>query len=91
MRSVPLDLIPDFVPILGYLDDLVLIPIGVALAIRMVPPHVLDECRVGAQQLMSQGKPVSRIAGAAIAIIWITLAVLLTAWVYETLVSGKTP
>lgn len=42
----PIDLIPDFVPILGYLDDLILIPIGIALAIKMVPPSILAECRI---------------------------------------------
>jgi uncharacterized membrane protein YkvA (DUF1232 family) len=41
----PIDLVPDFVPIAGYLDDLVLVPIGIALAMRMVPPSVLMECR----------------------------------------------
>jgi uncharacterized membrane protein YkvA (DUF1232 family) len=45
----PIDLVPDFVPIVGYLDDLVLVPIGIALAIRMVPPSVLMECRALAQ------------------------------------------
>ena len=64
----PIDLIPDFVPTLGYLDDLILIPIGIALAIRMVPSSVLAECRARAQEVMSQGKPVSRIAGAVIAL-----------------------
>ena len=74
----PVDLIPDFVPILGYLDDLILIPMGIALAIRMVPPSVLAECRARTHKVMSQGKPVSRIAGAVIVVIWIALAALLT-------------
>ena len=43
----PIDLIPDFIPVLGYLDDLVLIPLGIALALRMIPPAVMDECRDG--------------------------------------------
>jgi uncharacterized membrane protein YkvA (DUF1232 family) len=81
----PIDLIPDFVPVLGYLDDLILIPMGIALAIRMVPPSVLAECRAQAQKVMSQGKPVSRIAGAVILVIWITLAALFAVWAYETL------
>jgi len=46
----PIDLIPDFVPVLGYLDDLILIPMGIALAIRMVPPSVLTECRARARK-----------------------------------------
>jgi hypothetical protein len=69
------------------LDDLILIPMGIALAIRMVPPSVLTECRARAQEVMSQGKPVSRIAGAVIVVIWIALAALLAAWAYNTLVS----
>ncbi len=79
----PIDLIPDFVPILGYLDDLVLIPIGIALAIKMIPPSVLAECRARAQGVILNGKPVSRIAGAVIVIIWVTLAALCIVWAYE--------
>lgn len=79
----PIDLIPDFVPVLGYLDDLILIPMGIALAIRMVPPSVLAECRARAQEVMSQGKPVSRIAGAVIVVIWIALAALCLVWAYD--------
>ena len=85
----PVDLIPDFVPILGYVDDLILIPIGIALAIRMVPPAVLAECRARAQELMEQGRPVSRIAGAVIALIWIALAALLTVWLYNRFVPER--
>ncbi|MEK9803682.1 MAG: DUF1232 domain-containing protein, partial [Curvibacter sp.] len=46
----PLDLIPDFIPVLGLLDDLVLIPLGLLLALRLVPPQVLAECRARAQE-----------------------------------------
>jgi uncharacterized membrane protein YkvA (DUF1232 family) len=85
----PIDLIPDFVPVLGYLDDLILIPIGIALAIRMVPSSVLAECRARAQEVMSQGKPVNRIAGAVIVVIWIALTALFAVWAYETFVSAR--
>jgi uncharacterized membrane protein YkvA (DUF1232 family) len=85
----PVDLIPDFVPVLGYLDDLILIPVGIALAVRMVPPSVLAECRARAQEVMSQGKPVSRIAGMVIVVIWIVLAALFAVWAYETFVSSR--
>ena len=44
----PIDLIPDFIPVVGYLDDLILLPLGIALAIRMIPPAVLTECRAAA-------------------------------------------
>jgi len=79
----PIDLIPDFIPILGYLDDLVLIPLGVVLAIKMVPPTVLAECRARALETMQNGKPVSRVAGAVIVAIWLTLVVLCIVWAYE--------
>jgi uncharacterized membrane protein YkvA (DUF1232 family) len=83
----PFDLIPDFVPVLGYLDDLILIPMGITLAMRMVPPSVLAECRARAQEVMSQGKPVNRIAGAVIVVIWIALAALFAVWAYERMMN----
>ena len=72
----PIDLIPDPIPILGYLDDLVLIPLGVALAIKMIPPIVLAECRDKAREVMKLGKPVNRIAAVIIIAIWLLLAIL---------------
>jgi uncharacterized membrane protein YkvA (DUF1232 family) len=72
----PIDLIPDPIPILGYLDDLVLIPLGVALAIKMIPPIVLAECRDKAREVMKQGKPVNRIVAVIIITIWLLLAIL---------------
>jgi uncharacterized membrane protein YkvA (DUF1232 family) len=72
----PLDLIPDFIPILGYLDDLILVPLGIALAIRMIPPTVLAECRVQAREILKQGKPVNRTATLIIIGIWLLLAAL---------------
>jgi uncharacterized membrane protein YkvA (DUF1232 family) len=79
----PIDLIPDFIPILGYLDDLILIPIGIALAIKLVPVSVLAECRARAAEVIRNGKPVSRVAAAVIIVIWISLAALFTWWVYR--------
>lgn len=72
----PIDLIPDPIPVLGYLDDLVLIPLGVTLAIKMIPPTVLAECRDQAREVMKQGKPINRAAAAVIIAIWLLLAVL---------------
>lgn len=79
----PIDLIPDFIPVVGYLDDLILIPLGIALAVRMVPAAVLDECRAHAADAFSDGKPVSRIAGVVIVIVWIVLAALSVAWAFR--------
>jgi uncharacterized membrane protein YkvA (DUF1232 family) len=82
----PIDLIPDFVPVLGYLDDLVLIPAGIALAIKLVPNQVLMECRAQAQEIIQNGKPVSRVAAAVIVVIWLALTALCIVWVYEAFI-----
>jgi uncharacterized membrane protein YkvA (DUF1232 family) len=85
----PVDLIPDFVPVLGYLDDLILVPLGLALAIRLIPRQVLAECRSRAAARFRDGAPVSRVAGAAIIVIWVTVAVLCAAWGYGLLMSAR--
>ncbi len=72
----PIDLIPDPIPILGYLDDLVLIPAGVALALKMIPSAVIVECREKAQAIIGQGLPTNPTAAAVIIAIWIALAAL---------------
>lgn len=79
----PIDLIPDFVPVLGYVDDLILIPISIALAIKVIPHSVLAECRAQAQESLQRNKPVSRIAGVIIVVIWLGLAALCFVWLYE--------
>jgi uncharacterized membrane protein YkvA (DUF1232 family) len=72
----PIDLIPDPIPILGYLDDLILIPLGIALAIRMIPAPVLAECREKARQAIKEKKPTNRTAAAVIVALWLSLAAL---------------
>lgn len=81
----PIDLIPDFIPVLGYLDDLILLPLGIALAIRLIPPPVLAECRVRAQKVLASGKPVSRIAGMVIVILWVVGILMCTIWLVRYL------
>jgi len=71
----PIDLIPDPIPILGYLDDLIIVPIGIALALKMIPPDVLAECQEKSREVMKQGKPVNKVAAAIIIAIWVLLAV----------------
>ncbi len=80
----PIDLIPDFVPILGYLDDLILVPLGIVLALRLIPRHVFEECRVRAEEAMQGGRPASRIAAAIIIALWLISAALGAVWVYRT-------
>lgn len=80
----PIDLIPDFVPVLGYLDDVVLLPLAILLALRMVPADVLAECRDRAAGAFAGGKPVSRVAAAVIVGLWIAAAAALglAAWAW---------
>ncbi len=73
----PLDLIPDFIPVLGYLDDILLVPIGILLVTRLIPPEILAEHRERAQAM--QAMPVSRGAATVIVCIWIS-AIALCAW-----------
>lgn len=82
----PIDLIPDFIPVLGYLDDLILVPLGIYLAVKLVPPAVLLDCRARAQQSMQTAKRVSLAAAAVIVAIWLTLAWLGISWIYRTFI-----
>ncbi len=84
----PIDLIPDFIPVVGYLDDLILLPLGIALVIRMIPPAVLDECRAAAQQAFKAGRPVSRTAGLIVVAVWFVTGIMLTTWAMQTLRVG---
>lgn len=70
----PIDLIPDFVPVIGYLDDLVIVPLGTALAIRLVPDDLMAEFR---RQAAGRDRPVSRGGAAAIGAVWLASAALL--------------
>jgi uncharacterized membrane protein YkvA (DUF1232 family) len=72
----PIDLIPDSIPVLGYLDDLVLVPLGIALVLRMIPAPVMAECRERARAAMAQGKPTNWAAATIIVTIWLLLAAL---------------
>ena len=75
----PIDLIPDFIPVLGYLDDLLIVPLGIYLTLRLVPAPVVEACRKQAQDVMAGGKPASRgmapgrIMAAVIVAIWIVI------------------
>jgi uncharacterized membrane protein YkvA (DUF1232 family) len=68
---------------LGYVDDLILSPLGIALAMKLIPPAIMSECRLRAQDIMTNGRPISRVAGAVIICIWIILIALCAMWAYE--------
>ncbi|WP_313677250.1 YkvA family protein [Pantoea vagans] len=71
----PIDLIPDFIPIIGYLDDLIIVPLGIMLVVRLIPAEVMREHRETAAQ--ASGRPVSRITAGVFIVIWVMCAVLL--------------
>ncbi len=73
----PIDLIPDFIPVLGYLDDLLIVPLGIWLTIRMVPPEVLADCRRRADVEMQDRTSVGQAAAVIVVLIWILLALLI--------------
>jgi uncharacterized membrane protein YkvA (DUF1232 family) len=71
----PIDLIPDFIPVLGYLDDVILLPLGILLAVRLIPADLMAEFRAEANVRVE--RPVSRVAAAVIVGLWIGSAALL--------------
>ena len=72
----PIDLIPDFIPVIGYLDDLILVPIGIVLALKMIPPEVMTECRKRANETLREGHPMGWIAVGIIIGVWALFAAL---------------
>lgn len=79
----PIDLIPDFIPLLGYLDDLVIVPLGLLLVLRRVPAEVLDDARQRAAAAAT--RPVSRAMAAIIVVVWIASLTALGAWLWRSM------
>jgi len=77
----PIDLIPDFIPVLGYLDDLIIVPLGIALVVKLIPPDVMAEHRELATA--AQDRPVSMVGGAVIIVIWILVGFLVGWLIYK--------
>ena len=71
----PIDLIPDFIPVLGYLDDLIILPVLAALTIKLIPKGKLEECRIKAEGLWENGKPKKWYYAVPIVVIWTVLIV----------------
>jgi uncharacterized membrane protein YkvA (DUF1232 family) len=78
----PIDLIPDPIPVLGYVDDLILIPLGILIALRMIPADVMAESRVQAGERMANGVPVNWIGAALVLLLWIALAAMVVRWLW---------
>lgn len=77
----PIDLVPDFIPVLGYLDDLVIVPLGLMLVLRLTPREVLVASRIKAEA--AADRPVSRGMAAAIVGLWIIVAFVLGLWTWR--------
>ena len=83
----PIDLIPDFIPVLGLLDDLVLLPLGIALCLKLLPADVMAECRERARE--STARPRNYLAAGVIALAWIAALALLGWWAHGVLTSAR--
>jgi len=69
----PIDLIPDFIPVLGYLDDVILLPLGIGLVIKLIPKEIMEECRENSKNFFNNVKRVSWVAAIIIIIIWLSI------------------
>ncbi len=78
----PIDLIPDFIPVLGLVDDLVLVPLGIWLVLKMVPPEVIAECRQQAARWLAEkaSRPRSYVGAAIVVAVWLALLLLAARW-----------
>lgn len=76
----PIDLVPDFIPVLGYLDDLIIVPLGLILVLRLVPEEVKRSAR--AQALALANRPTSRVMAIAIVAIWLLVAGAAGLWIW---------
>ena len=73
----PIDLIPDFIPVLGYLDDFLLITVGIPILLKMIPKEIMDEHRESAKTKFSEGMPKNRFVALIIVLIWILAVVII--------------
>ena len=81
----PIDLIPDFVPVIGYLDDLVLVPLFIIMARRLIPADILAEHRERARSATGIGTPKSRVAAVVIVAVWATVLVVIALLLWSRL------
>jgi len=69
----PIDLIPDFIPVLGYIDDIIIVPLGIMLALKMLPISVIEDCTIKAEELIQNEKPQNWVAGSIIIVVWLLI------------------
>ena len=81
----PIDLIPDFIPVLGFLDELVLLPLAIALAVKLIPSQVLVECRTRAVEIGRVDSKAGRVGAVLIALLWVVAVALAGVWMYRVL------
>ena len=79
----PIDLIPDFIPVLGYLDDLILLPLFIYVTIRLIPPDIMVELRAQADQRLSEIRPRNMTGAVVIILIWLSIAALAVYWLIK--------
>lgn len=87
----PIDLIPDFIPVLGFLDEIVLLPLAIVIAVRIVPAAVMSDCRARASRQQPNGAWLGRTGAAVIALLWLTLIVLAAIWAHDSLACERDP
>ena len=80
----PIDLIPDFIPILGYLDDVIILPLGIMFALKMIPKDVIADCEVKANEMMKNGKPTNWFVASLIIFIWSLIILWIILKVFHT-------
>lgn len=80
----PIDLIPDFIPVIGYLDDLLLVPAGIALAAKLIPKEVLEEHRAHARRRLGERDPRSRLGAILVVTLWGILALWMASVAYKS-------
>jgi len=81
----PIDLIPDFIPVVGYLDDLILVPLGIYMVLKMIPDEVMTEYRARTKAFADQKRPANWLAATVIVLIWIMLGLLLAWLVFRSI------
>ena len=82
----PVDLIPDAIPVLGYLDDLVVLPIGIVLVVKMIPAPIFAECREKARMSMQTPSRARWVAAGLVVTVWLGVTVLCAAWIWRWIV-----